>query len=201
MYHEIADNPREGGIIFLKDPLKSQKEVTASQAFSPNLGAGGGRHIWDSDIWARFGVRSRCCNLVAESSPFHPVQSNRVCALGSSPGVLEEAEFYNIASLVRLVKERIRDNENRTSQVMNLWLQSHFCGTRGRAWLQTLAAALVWFSRNRGINAVRWMQGMARKEPPVWLYKVQSTESSQQHRERQGTLTGEGPGPKMGGFK
>lgn len=34
-------------------------------------------------------------------------------------GVLEEAEFYNIASLVRLVKERIRDNENRTSQVQN----------------------------------------------------------------------------------
>lgn len=34
-----------------------------------------------------------------------------------APGVLEEAEFYNIASLVRLVKERIRDNENRTSQV------------------------------------------------------------------------------------
>uniref|UniRef100_A0A8V1ALN7 Potassium channel tetramerization domain containing 2 n=1 Tax=Gallus gallus TaxID=9031 RepID=A0A8V1ALN7_CHICK len=34
-------------------------------------------------------------------------------------GVLEEAEFYNIASLVRLVKERIRDNENRTSQVMH----------------------------------------------------------------------------------
>uniref|UniRef100_A0A671KHS4 BTB/POZ domain-containing protein KCTD5-like n=1 Tax=Sinocyclocheilus anshuiensis TaxID=1608454 RepID=A0A671KHS4_9TELE len=31
-------------------------------------------------------------------------------------GVLEEAEFYNIASLVRLVKERIQDNENRTSQ-------------------------------------------------------------------------------------
>lgn len=35
-------------------------------------------------------------------------------------GVLEEAEFYNIASLVRLVKERIRDNENRTSQVMHM---------------------------------------------------------------------------------
>ncbi|XP_053564857.1 BTB/POZ domain-containing protein KCTD2 [Bombina bombina] len=34
----------------------------------------------------------------------------------SEEGVLEEAEFYNIASLVRLVKERIRDNENRTSQ-------------------------------------------------------------------------------------
>ncbi|KAG7460253.1 hypothetical protein MATL_G00219340 [Megalops atlanticus] len=31
-------------------------------------------------------------------------------------GVLEEAEFYNIAPLVRMVKERIRDNENRTSQ-------------------------------------------------------------------------------------
>lgn len=37
-------------------------------------------------------------------------------------GVLEEAEFYNIASLVRLVKERIRDNENRTSQVRLLEL-------------------------------------------------------------------------------
>lgn len=59
---------------------------------------------------------------MTESSSFYPVQNNRVCALGSSPGVLEEAEFYNIASLVRLVKERIRDNENRTSQVMHLWL-------------------------------------------------------------------------------
>ncbi|XP_054565011.1 BTB/POZ domain-containing protein KCTD2 isoform X1 [Eptesicus fuscus] len=37
-------------------------------------------------------------------------------------GVLEEAEFYNIASLVRLVKERIRDNENRTSQPHCPWL-------------------------------------------------------------------------------
>ncbi|OWK15138.1 hypothetical protein Celaphus_00001649 [Cervus elaphus hippelaphus] len=35
-------------------------------------------------------------------------------------GVLEEAEFYNIASLVRLVKERIRDNENRTSQLISI---------------------------------------------------------------------------------
>lgn len=52
-------------------------------------------------------------------------------------GVLEEAEFYNIASLVRLVKERIRDNENRTSQVMDFeflrgnyleWLSVHVSG-------------------------------------------------------------------------
>lgn len=40
--------------------------------------------------------------------------------LAPSSGVLEEAEFYNIASLVRLVKERIRDNENRTSQVTHV---------------------------------------------------------------------------------
>ncbi|MBN3314972.1 KCTD2 protein, partial [Atractosteus spatula] len=46
-------------------------------------------------------------------------------------GVLEEAEFYNIASLVRLVKERIRDNENRTSQV-RMWLErDSFTGNRG----------------------------------------------------------------------
>lgn len=55
----LISNPRERGIIFLKDPLKSQKKVTASQAFSPSLRAGGGWHIWDSDIWARFGVSSR----------------------------------------------------------------------------------------------------------------------------------------------
>lgn len=48
-------------------------------------------------------------------------------------GVLEEAEFYNIASLVRLVKERIRDNENRTSQVHSrlgllfMLLYQHWC--------------------------------------------------------------------------
>lgn len=42
-------------------------------------------------------------------------------------GVLEEAEFYNIASLVRLVKERIRDNENRTSQVMGFELLRGKC--------------------------------------------------------------------------
>lgn len=47
---------------------------------------------------------------------FITVQINVQAKLLSS-GVLEEAEFYNIASLVRLVKERIRDNENRTSQV------------------------------------------------------------------------------------
>lgn len=45
--------------------------------------------------------------------------------------MLEEAEFYNIASLVRLVKERIRDNENRTSQVMHLWaMESVLCHRR-----------------------------------------------------------------------
>lgn len=42
---------------------------------------------------------------------------------------------------------------------------------------------------------------MARKESPVWLYKAQTTESSQRCRERQGTLTGEGPGAEMGGYK
>uniref|UniRef100_A0A8C9ET11 BTB domain-containing protein n=1 Tax=Pavo cristatus TaxID=9049 RepID=A0A8C9ET11_PAVCR len=50
-------------------------------------------------------------------------------------GVLEEAEFYNIASLVRLVKERIRDNENRTSQVMHMNIcipkSVVFCSTEG----------------------------------------------------------------------
>lgn len=60
-----------------------------------------------------------------------PTPASACCVLGEFAhfllrcdplGVLEEAEFYNIASLVRLVKERIRDNENRTSQVMDFEL-------------------------------------------------------------------------------
>lgn len=138
---------------------------------------------------------------MTESSSFYPVQSNRICALGSSSGVLEEAEFYNIASLVRLVKERIRDNENRTSQVMHPWVMESVLCLRRTDMAAALAVALLWFSSNRGINAVGWMQGMASKESSVWLYKAQTTESSQPCRERQRTLTGEGPGADMGGYK
>ena len=71
------------------------------------------------------------------------------CFLGSSHtsnlgsvfllGVLEEAEFYNIASLVRLVKERIRDNENRTSQVMGFELLRRKCPM-----CQSLSPCLGW---------------------------------------------------------
>lgn len=55
------------------------------------------------------------CYLKTNSQLVHAECADPLFILGS--GVLEEAEFYNIASLVRLVKERIRDNENRTSQV------------------------------------------------------------------------------------
>nr|XP_023412505.1 BTB/POZ domain-containing protein KCTD2 [Loxodonta africana] len=54
------------------------------------------------------------CPPFSGASRFSTHVSN--CSPALVLGVLEEAEFYNIASLVRLVKERIRDNENRTSQ-------------------------------------------------------------------------------------
>lgn len=57
--------------------------------------------------------------------------------------MLEEAEFYNIASLVRLVKERIRDNENRTSQVMDFeFLRGNYL-----TWLSVRPWAWVWVGK------------------------------------------------------
>lgn len=42
-------------------------------------------------------------------------------------GVLEEAEFYNITSLIKLIKEKIRERDCKTSQVSEFFFSVFDC--------------------------------------------------------------------------
>lgn len=46
------------------------------------------------------------------------METNELAAFLSFPGVLEEAEFYNITPLIKLIKERIVERDSKATQVL-----------------------------------------------------------------------------------
>lgn len=73
---------------------------------------------------------------------------NCFCCLG----VLEEAEFYNITSLIKLVKDKIRERDCKTSQVskVRVLYSGHFCCEEQ---LPLQSGQLLWFSCHYGFQS------------------------------------------------
>ena len=61
------------------------------------------------------------------------------------PGVLEEAEFYNITSLIKLVKDRMRDRDTRNATVGAMFV-CLFVGNLGYATVSVQKKKSHWIS-------------------------------------------------------